>query len=199
MSKRKAPPSARGDLRKQARFDLEWAKRMLLETGDVQAFYIMRGPKGIHLLPTDMDPDGNDTVRQTVRLMCIANGVDSLTLIAEAWMAPAPVQGDPMVLPSKSDQRKEFVIVTTTYYDAAGQRDGFMETREIIRGADGKPAGLRESEHYSGNQELGGATYEILPEERPSARERQIAAEVLKLALDTGCIEQRQPSFDRER
>jgi hypothetical protein len=199
MSKRKAPPSAKGDLRKQAQFDFEWAKRTLLETGDVPAVYIMRSPTKVWMLPTDMDLETKDTVRQTVRMLCMARNVDSLTLIAEAWISPPPEEGDPFVLPSQSDRRQEVVVVATTFYDASGHRNGFVEVREILRGDDGKPIGLADGEQARNKDGISGPTYEILPEERASAQDRMMAERVLKIALEKGYLEERQSNYQRER
>jgi hypothetical protein len=83
----------------------------------------------------------------------IAESAIGLTSMAEGWFVEAAVRrvGESeaefderlrSMHPDTSELRREVVICQSSYYDRTGRKVGLMKTREIVRGADGKPTGL---------------------------------------------------------
>jgi hypothetical protein len=201
MAKR-TPNRARGkdsltDWTKQLRFDMEYAKRMLLEDGGVRPMFVLHTDDGIIPCPTDMGDKGK--IRAIISMLCLAYRAVGVTFIGEAWaMRPASPDDHQRpgeswadweartVAPSESERRFEIVLVQSTFYDDAGEKAGLASMREIERGADGKPTGLApEITHTHGvkpEDAIQGPTFNILPERRASPHEQELAKRALDIA-----------------
>ena len=191
------------DWAKQCAWDVEFAKRVLLDRGEIAPMYVMHTPRGIIPIATDLAD--KPRVRALVQLMCFAHGAIGLTFIGEAWMKaieddealrPGESLADleqRIVLPSESERRVEIVSVVTLYYDATGARQSTTILREILRGADGKPTGL--GAEISAADAMIGPGAEILPERRATPDEQAAAKQVLDVVEQAGVFETRmQPS-----
>jgi hypothetical protein len=198
MAKRK-PNRARGkdgqhDWSKQMRFDVEYAKDALFNRAGVSPMFVIHTDDRIIPCPTDMRD--KERIRKILRLLCMAHRAIGVVFIGEAWatrglspdeqMRPGESWADwdaRMVPPSESDRRYEVVLVQSMFYDEAGEKRGLAEMLEIERGDDGKPSGLKpptEHDHrVKPDNEMQGPTFDILPEQRASSYDAEIAQQVL--------------------
>jgi hypothetical protein len=194
------PKQARGPARwtKQVRFDIEFAKRMVLEQGRCDTILVVhrRGqPNMIMRAPTDLSKDG---VALYLRALCIAEDAEGFAFISEAWMrAVGRRHGETeaehnerayAVAPSEAEDRIEVVIAEIVYRDDGGERRTMHETREIVRDAAGKPVSFRRTEHHLGGEvdRSEGRWVEVLTPEPPTAEERASAVAALKTLAEMG-------------
>jgi hypothetical protein len=179
------------DWSRQLRFDIEWAKRCLLETGRVSPMFVIRSRDMMRVVSAVFpDDDAKRRVLLLVRAMCIAFDALGLTFIAEAWArSAAPTPGESKeqlherltaMRPSEAEDRIEVVAVQTMYRDAeTGERRTMGETREIIRDGHGKPIGLK-PQAFPNTAVIEGRMVDLFPPEPPSASDCAIAREVLE-------------------
>lgn len=194
------PKQARGPARwiKQVRFDIEFAKRMVLEQGSCATILVVyrRGQPPIIL---QQSPDlGKDTVAGYLRALCVAEDAEGFAFISEAWMrivtrrdSETQAEHDQrvyLVPPSEAEDRIEVVIAEIIYRDDDGERRTLHESREIIRDAAGKPSGFRSVQNVLGGavERSEGRWVEVLSPEPPTVEERARAAAALLDLADMG-------------
>jgi len=180
------------DWKRQMRFDIEYAKRTLLERGQVAAMFVVHTRAGaqVYLTPLYSEATKRATY-QLLHLTCIALNAEGLTFMSEAWLRKLPVMpGETQMearqrasegpMPRDAEDRIEVVMVQTAYRDAeTGERKILADMREITRGTDGKPTGLKEA--FEAADAIEGRVVNIFPEEPPSAAERAAAISALEL------------------
>jgi hypothetical protein len=185
------PTSARGDWVKQLRFDMMFAEKTLLKSGEVSTMVVVhaKGEKHVIAAPWHNDEE-KAALLEMINAYCIAHEAEALTYISEAWVryvqkAPgeteAEYQARKEVRPRDAEDRREVVIVMIMYRDDGGERQVVSDTKEIVRRANGKPDGLKPYRLNGGMDVLGGAIVEAFPEWPPSSAERIAAEAILKV------------------
>jgi hypothetical protein len=194
------PKQARGADRwtKQLRFDIEFAKRMVLEQGSCANILVVytRGKAPMILqAPRDLT---RDTVAGYLRAVCTAEDAEAFGFISEAWMRivtrrdrETQAEHDQRayaVAPSEAENRIEVVIAEIVWRDDDGARRTMHESREIVRDAKGEPVSFRPSPTPlgSGQVESEGRWVDVLTPERPTVEERALARAALKQLAEFG-------------
>jgi hypothetical protein len=145
----------------------------------------------LHILNASFTSDAaKQRAYSIVRVMAIAHAADAVSMFAEAWVRTVPrrhgeseAEWDKRgtdVMPSEAPDRTEVVSVVLGYRGKAGDRHTLHSLREIIRGDDGKPTGLKPDD----TQERGepdGDLAELVPAVSPSPGARAEAQALLKL------------------
>jgi hypothetical protein len=175
----------------QLRFDVEYAKRILLTSGEVRPMFVMHTREGVKVFAmTAPNEEARLAIFKLLALTCIAENAEGLTFISEAWMRKLPqLAGETPAearrrakqgpMPSQAEDRIEIVIVQTAYRDPeTGERRVLCDAREILRGADGKPSGVKESQGEQPDS-LEGRIVNIFPVEPPGEAARSLARTVL--------------------
>lgn len=182
-------PDGAIDWVKQNTWNVEFAKRELLERGEITPMFVLHTPSG--LLPIVTDMGDKQRIRAMVQLMCVAHDAMGLTFIGEAWMKyadenDAPRPGETLaeleqriVPPSELERRIEVITVVTQFYTETGDRRVITSLREILRGADGKPTGLNAEVPVPHGADFQGPAAEILPERRATPAMQQAAKQLL--------------------
>ena len=185
------PKQARGPARwtKQLRFDIEFAKRMVLEQGSCATILVVypRGRASLVIRPSaDL---GKDTSARFLRILCTAIDAEAFAWISEAWMRRisqrfGETRDDVVarayaVPPSEAEDRFEVVMAELIYRDDDGQRRCMADVREILRDATGKPVGFRDGvlDPLARSE---GRWVEVLTAEPPTAEERARAAAAIE-------------------
>jgi hypothetical protein len=189
------------DWDQQMRFDMEYAKRTILERGQMAPMFVMHTKTGLQVYLTPFaDERAKVAVFRLIGLTVLAENAEGLTFMGEFWMRKLPaVPGETPAearerskqgpTPRDAEDRIEVVLIQTTYRDqATGERHVINEMREILRGADGKVSGLAAT-GTGGHDRMEGRIVEIFPEDAPSEAIRHAAAIILaeykkKFALD---------------
>jgi hypothetical protein len=184
------PKQARGPARwtKQVRFDIEFAKRMILEQGSCTTIMVLHLPGDRRLVchpPADL---GKETTSLYLRAYCAAHDAEGFAFISEAWMRNAPMRfGETeaehharidAVSPAEAEDRIEVVMAQITYRDGDARRS-LGEMREILRDAKGKVTGFGTLSELDGRVAEGRWTEVLLPEP-PTAEQRASAARALE-------------------
>jgi len=163
---------------KRWRYDLAHAERTLLRDGHVSPLFIIVGADGgTSLVPGNFsDGRAKAASMDLARLQAVAADAEAVLLRTESWM----VLGEPLaagVAPSESDRRLEVVSLAATAR-VGKQVVKRLSAREIIRGPEGRPTGLRDLRLPEGGPgvEAAGSMFDLLPPVRPTAEQRAMAA-----------------------
>lgn len=194
------PNQARGADRwtKQLRFDIEFAKQMVLEQGscaNILVVYVRGKAPMILQPPRDLS---RDTVAGYLRAVCIAEDAEAFGFISEAWMRIVDRRDRETeaehneraygIAPSQAEDRIEVVIAELVWRDDGGERRTMHEFREIVRDAKGEPVGFRPGPATpgGGKVESEGRWVDVLTPERPTVEERARAVAALKHLAEFG-------------
>lgn len=169
----------------RARFDhdVRHAESVLLQDGQLAPMFAVTSGNG-RLLPVMADfgsPEAKQACVTAVRLLCVAEDAVMAVHMTEAWL----VVGDLAlgVSPGQSDRRVEAVLVSINGRVGQGVKC-LSSVREILRGADGKPTGLRPLALPGGTRrsqvDLGGPMSELLPPRLPTREQRLVARAALE-------------------
>lgn len=84
------PKPAGGDWHKQLRLDMQFAEKVLLDTGEVTAQFVVHSADAIRIIITPWRSDDEKAAyRQLVRMFCIAHDAIACSAIGEAWTTTA--------------------------------------------------------------------------------------------------------------
>jgi hypothetical protein len=150
----RAVREGRFDWLKQHRFDVEFAKRILLTTGECRPMFVIVGKVRSSVMPALWNSDDErDTMYLLMTLLAAADNAVGLVFIAEAWMRGVlQVPGETtaqtreramQVAPRDAEDRIEVIHVVCCYRDDAGEKQTLYSILEIERDATGKPTGTR--------------------------------------------------------
>jgi hypothetical protein len=171
--------------------DMAFATATLLDTGRVNPMFILH-TQGDELMVvgTQFTSDKEKEMAQLyVQLICVAHDVKAFSFVGEAWMrlmsreigeSEAEMNKRAFsVRPSEATDRKEIITVTLVYRDEeVGERKTIGAMAEIVRDADGKATAVNPMD-MPADSVSSGAIPKILPRERPNARQRQTAQDLL--------------------
>ena len=195
MMKPKRARSAKGGInwRQQIEKDMEYCEERLLTDGGLYPLFLIHTKARLLVFPAPWrDESEKDRHYQMVALMCIAESAIGLTSMAEGWLVDAPVRriGESeaefderfrSVDPHTSELRREVVTCQSSFFDRSGRKVGLMKTREIVRGADGKPSGLATLPgHGDAVAQHNGRIHRLLPDAPPSHEDRAAAQAFLR-------------------
>lgn len=174
---------ARSTGERQFRFDLEYAKRVLMERGEVMPMFVVHGDDTVVMLTPWHDDREKDHYRNLVRLMGVAEDASGITFIGEVWMRSVSRRDgeteqefdkrSKMLPPSQAEDRIEAILIYTQHRDRDGSRINRSRLLEILRGANGKPSGTRDLAHD-----------ELLLPSPPLPEHRAMAKELVAFARD---------------
>jgi hypothetical protein len=188
---RREPKQAHGPDRwvKQVRFDIEFAKRMILEQGSCATILVIHldaERRVVCMPPPDL---GKETVALYLRAYCAAHDAQGFAFISEAWMRDVPkrfgeteaehharIDAVPI---REAEDRVEIVMAQIVYRDGDERRTSHEE-REILRDANGTVTGFRPLDLTGASE---GRWVDVLLPEPPTAEERaraRVALEELK-------------------
>ena len=169
----------------RARFDhdVRHAEAALIQDGCLAPMFAVTTGDG-RLLPVMADfgtPKAKQACITAVRLLCIAEDAVMATHMAEAWLVVGELV--PGVSPGQSDRRVEAVLVSVN--GRVGREVKCLSSvREILRGIDGRPSGLRPlalpGKKKGSQVDLGGPMSELLPPQLPTREQRLIAQVALE-------------------
>jgi hypothetical protein len=172
----------------QAQFDMEFAKRALLESGGLVPTFIVHGEEQMNVIIADWKDDRDkDLYRKLVRLICVAERAKAVSFMTEAWMrsierragetsAEHRARGN-AIRPSEAEDRVEIVAVNMFWFDDDKNKRSRSLIGEIIRNEKGKPTQVRPIHDERDN--AGGAMADLLPENPGDATSIAIAREGL--------------------
>lgn len=137
------------DWEKQRRFDVEFAKQMLLETGEVRPMFVIHTAAFTKLFLALWDsPEQKRMTQRLIMLRAAVDNAEGVTFIGEAWvrnvekaMNETEAEHRARALeipPADAEDRMEVVIVTTEYRTADGPQS-HCTLLDIVRDAAGKP------------------------------------------------------------
>jgi hypothetical protein len=188
------PKQARGPERwaRQVRFDIEFAKRMILEQGSCSTIMVLHLPGDRRLVCHPPANLGKETTSLYLRAYCAAHDAEGFAFISEAWMrnvtrrfGETEAEHDARidaVLPREAEDRVEIVMAQVVYRDGDARRT-VHEEREIMRDAKGKVTGFRPL-GLTGASE--GRWVDVLLPEPPTAEQRASAAVALEHIAELG-------------
>jgi hypothetical protein len=176
---------------------LEYCRERLISDGTLPSMFVVHTKARLLVVPTAWSNDEEkDRCYLTVKMLCIAEAAIGLSFMGEAWYVDAPTRRDGETKAEfderleaaganaeTNEQRREVVVVQTSYRDKTGAKTGLHRVREIVRGPDGKPTGLTQVANTRDDNKpggCGGPAHELLPDEPPSQEERLAAAEILR-------------------
>lgn len=163
----------------QLKYDMEFARFILLKQGHVAPMFVIHAKGGAHVVGVQLgDREDKHRVYGILSIMCAALGATALTFIAEAWIRHSI---------EDTEDKQEVVIVQTSYRDDAGKHSVF-EAREIVRGADGEPCDLIAHSGSDDDTRLEGAVYDILLEEAPTEAQQEIAQNAMEMLQNLGLL-----------
>jgi hypothetical protein len=181
------------DWREMLAFNMEFAESRLIEAGDVRPMATVHGSDNTaHTIAMNMSDDAHkEQSLRFVRLLATAHDADAVSTIGEMWMRTMfPYHGESeaeymarvdAVRPRDAEDRKEVVMCQLYYRDAAGSVRELSNSREIIRGADGKPTGLKPSEYPDAEVIFSeGPMTDLLPKRKPTAEQMRYARQLIK-------------------
>lgn len=189
------PKQARGADRwaKQLRFDIEFAKRTVLERGNCAPIMVVyvRGKAPMLVQPPRYLT--LDTVAGYLRAVCIAEDAEGFGYLSEAWMrvvirrdGETTAEHDRRahaIRPAEAEDRIEVVIAEIIWRDDDGERRTMHESFEIVRDARGEPVSFRP--RSTGGESVG-RWVDVLTPERPTVEERARAVGALKVLAKFG-------------
>jgi hypothetical protein len=191
------PKQARGADRwtKQVRFDMEFAKRMVLEQGScatIMVIHLAGDRRIVCMAPPDL---GKETTALYLRAYCAANDAQAFTFISEAWLrrvgrrhGETEAEHDTRAFgipPAEAEDRTEIVMVEIVYRDGEARRT-VRELREIVRDAKGTATGFTPIGDVSAANRSEGRWVEVLLPEPPTAEERASAQRALDHLREIG-------------
>jgi hypothetical protein len=187
------PKRARGPDRwtKQVRFDIEFAKRMVLEQGSCITILVVHLPGDRRVVCTPPPDLGKETVALYLRAYCAAHDAEGFAFISEAWMRNVPrrfgeteAEHDARIaVPIRqAEDRVEIVMAQIVYRDGDARRTSHEE-REIMRDAMGKVTGFRPLDLTGASE---GRWVDVLLPEPPTREQRASAAAALKHLAELG-------------
>lgn len=156
------------------RHDVDHAEKTLFKDGHVSPLFCVVGKDGQnHLMPASFgSAEEKARAYDMARLTAIAHDAELVMCRAEAWLVLGPM--DQGITPSQSDRRLEVVSVVISA--RVGRRVVHRSClREILRGEDGRPTGLRDVALPKGKLDMTGPMFELLPPKRPDAGQRAMA------------------------
>jgi hypothetical protein len=205
-TKPKVARSSKGGINWTAQIEnnLQYCLERLITDGHLQPMFILHTRARVLVIGGVWDnEDEKLRAYAMTELLCIAEAAEGLSFFSEAWMTIAPeryptetqAEFDARLLAAAgnvetADTRVEAVMVQTMYRDKSGVKVGLHRVREIVRGADGKPRGLRVIgvlPDYEGTQHRG-RVYDILPDEAPNPEQRQAAMRILQMSSKAGAV-----------
>jgi hypothetical protein len=144
--------------------------------GQLAPMFVVHAHDGT-IIPVLATWDNKSGHYDVVKVICIAHDAIAICMICEGWIAGArtreELEGRP---PSEREDRKEVVSVTMSMRQPRVR--SLSSWREIIRDWDGKITGVGPELVPPGIQGVG-RMFELLPEERPSRRDREWAKKLL--------------------
>ena len=163
------------------RHDLNHAEKTLIKDGFVAPLFIIVGADGAtRLVPASFaDEEKKAQFMDLARLTAISVDAEMVVLRAESWVV---VGGDlpDGISPSQSDRRVEVVSVAGSA--RVGKRIIHRASlREIVRGEDARPTGLKDIALPKGATDAQGPMFELLPPKRPDAQQQAMAAAVVQV------------------
>jgi hypothetical protein len=182
------PKRARGPERwaRQVRFDIEFARRMILEQGSCATILVIHLPGDRRVVCTPPPGLGKETVALYLRAYCAAHDAEGFAFITEAWMRDVPrrfgeteAEHDARIdaVPIReAEDRVEIVMAQVVYRDGDERRTAHEE-REIMRDATGKVTGFRPLDLTGASE---GRWVDVLLPEPPTAEQRASAAVALE-------------------
>ena len=179
----KPTPKRAPDWNRQMRFDIEFAKRMLLDTGAVRPMFILHLPDAIKVIQTHWtSTEEKRTTQKLMALMAAADGAEAVVFIAEAWWRAVPQRPGETeaehkarveaVPPSEAEDRIEVVMIASSFR-VDGHKQSKAVALEIIRGASGRPRTLREISEPGAS--VSGAVADLLTDEPLTEELRGVA------------------------
>jgi hypothetical protein len=180
-------------------YDADFAEKTLIERGEVLPMFVIHAAGALYILNASFESDAaKQRAYSIVQVMAIAHAADAVSMIAEAWVRSVPQRHGESeaewrkrgtdVMPSQAEDRIEVVSVVLGYRGKTSDRHTLHSLREIIRGDDGKPTGLKPDDTQERGKP-GGIMADLVPRVPPSPGERAEAQALLKLvALDMEMI-----------
>jgi hypothetical protein len=176
---------------KKIEFDMEFAEKTLVECGEVRPMAVLTDKDdALHIVALDLSTDEmKQKSFRYLRLLAVAHEAKSLSMLGEMWMrALQPYPGESHEAFTKralslrardAEDRTEVVMVQSYYRDDAGDLQEVSQTREIIRGDDGKPTGLAPPPDEQVLESQGPMT-ELMPRRPPHPEKVRFAKEMLE-------------------
>ena len=173
------------NLRLRLQHDIEHAEAALAKDGLLAPFVALTTSDGtlVPIVPDFSSGDMKAALMSAVRLLAITEDAILASHMSEVWMVVGqPTRG---VSPSESERRVKAVAVVVQ--GRIGREVVSLScVREILRGENGRPTGLRQHGIYDGDgtSSLGGPMTELLPPESPTEVQRVIArAALIRMGL----------------
>ncbi|MBS7792459.1 hypothetical protein KTR66_20875 [Roseococcus sp. SDR] len=160
--------------------DLAHAEKTLIKDGHVSPLFIIVGADGTtRLLPASfVDDETKAKFMDLARLTAISVDAEMVLLRAESWVVLGQLPEG--VSPSQSDRRVEVMSVAGSAR-VAKRIVHRASLREIVRGADARPTGLKDIALPKGKVDTAGPMFELLPPKRPDAGQQALAAAMVQV------------------
>jgi hypothetical protein len=156
------------------------ADQALADDGQVDPAYLIidRSRRAQIVAADHTSPERKYESNKLARLVAVAADAEIVVLRSEAWIVVGDTTLD--VPPSKSDRRREVVLVIAVARGDAGGLLTRFSSREIVRGDDGTAIGTQSLHVPDDGGELLGPHGELLRAERPTPAERRAARAILE-------------------
>jgi hypothetical protein len=138
---------------KQVQWDLELAKRILLDHGGMHPMFMIHFAGKITVVTSNVSHEHREQLYAYLTTLCVAKNAVALSFVAEAWVRTVPdIPGETKeenieralaVMPRDAEDRIEVLLSQITYRDEGGDNHSIMRSAEIERGADGKVSGFK--------------------------------------------------------
>jgi hypothetical protein len=197
MPKTKGPNRAKGkfDPHKQVHLDFEFAKRCIIHDNAVLPLFIahtddMAIPIGF-MGSADYGDEAKRRHQGMARLVCIAYDARALAYIGEAWIATSlpdePEPQYPRVLPRDREDRREVILAHMSWRDPDTEEQfSCLAQGEIVRNEKGRCIRVDNEEYSKQTTLVAGNFSEILPKEKPTEIEREVARKALTMLENHG-------------
>jgi hypothetical protein len=171
--------------------DMNFALARLKDRGELAPMATIHDHNnGVHLVALSVGEDEKTRLSmRLVRLMAVACDAEAVSTLGEMWARfMQPYHGESReeyearvvaVRPREAEDRREVVMSCVYYRDAQGRPCEASQSRDIIRGPDGKVIGLGPAPDYDVMQSEGQMTH-LLPERRPNREQMLYAKQLLK-------------------
>jgi hypothetical protein len=178
------------DWNKMLLTNMEFAEERLKESGELAPMAILHCPGNVvNVIAMDLSSDAaKQRSMKLVRLMAVAYRAEAVAMLCEMWMrAMAPYDGESeadyearvnAVRPREAEDRREVVMANLYHRNDVGAVVELSQTREIIRGWDGKPTGLAPADEVELLFSEGDMT-QVMPPEVPSPEQVRYARQLL--------------------
>jgi hypothetical protein len=137
------------DYRKNCQTNFAFARKMLLDRGEVAPFFVVYGRERI--VPLIIPARDKDAQQMAVRIACVAEDASAVAYVGEAWtrsIMRLPGETDAehheratAVAPSEAEDRVEIVLANLDWRDAAGDQYCLTMSAEILRDVTGAVCG----------------------------------------------------------